>query len=93
MHVYEPNGTELCFIDHGSLADSYGTLYSIDRAHLHRFLRGTMGGFDIKMGTTIDTLHQADDAVTVTFDDGERDVYDLVVGADGLNSRVRNLVF
>ncbi|MCB0236507.1 MAG: FAD-dependent monooxygenase, partial [Anaerolineae bacterium] len=32
-------------------------------------------------------------AVTVTFDDGQREAFDLLIGADGIHSNVRSLVF
>jgi 2-polyprenyl-6-methoxyphenol hydroxylase-like FAD-dependent oxidoreductase len=47
----------------------------------------------IRFGTTVNDLVQADDRVTVTFDDGRRQEFDMVVGADGLHSEVRSLVF
>ncbi|HET6705386.1 FAD-dependent monooxygenase [Amycolatopsis sp.] len=45
---------------------------------------------EIRFGDTIETL--TDDA-EVTFRSGRRETYDLVIGADGLHSRTRELVF
>jgi len=42
---------------------------------------------------SIRTLHQDDDGVTVTFERGATRRFDLVIGADGLHSAVRRLVF
>ncbi|SFF57088.1 2-polyprenyl-6-methoxyphenol hydroxylase [Halobacillus alkaliphilus] len=48
---------------------------------------------DFKFGETIDDIQQDDDQVHVTLSDGSRDTADVVVGADGVRSRVRSLVF
>jgi 2-polyprenyl-6-methoxyphenol hydroxylase-like FAD-dependent oxidoreductase len=47
----------------------------------------------IRFGTSIQQLEQAPDHVAVTFTDGTQEAFDLVVGADGLHSNVRKLVF
>ncbi|MCA1010558.1 FAD-dependent oxidoreductase [Halobacillus halophilus] len=48
---------------------------------------------DFKFGLTIDYIHEDNDQVYITLSDGSRDTADLVVGADGVRSRVRSLVF
>lgn len=50
-------------------------------------------GTPIRLSTTVDSIDGHDDKVDVTFSDGTRGTYDLVVGADGLHSKVRELVF
>ncbi|MBV9282259.1 MAG: FAD-dependent monooxygenase [Chloroflexi bacterium] len=50
-------------------------------------------GVPIRLNTTVTAIAQDQDAVDVEFSDGTRGRYDLVVGADGLHSRVRELVF
>jgi naringenin degradation protein FdeE len=50
-------------------------------------------GVPIRLSTTVDALENRDGAVEVTFSDGTSGAYDLVVGADGLHSRVRELAF
>jgi|ERR1700722_8871169 len=50
-------------------------------------------GTAVKLGVTFTRLELEDDAVDVSFTDGSRTRYDLVVGADGLFSRVRAAVF
>ncbi|WP_280399809.1 FAD-dependent monooxygenase [Nocardia carnea] len=42
---------------------------------------------------SIDTLDQSDHGVDVTFRRGGTETFDLVIGADGLHSRTRELVF
>jgi 2-polyprenyl-6-methoxyphenol hydroxylase-like FAD-dependent oxidoreductase len=46
-----------------------------------------------RFSTSIDKLTQAPDHVTVRFQDGASASYDLVIGADGVHSNVRRLVF
>jgi 2-polyprenyl-6-methoxyphenol hydroxylase-like FAD-dependent oxidoreductase len=48
---------------------------------------------EIIFGDTINKIEQHTDAVTVTFHSGNKRSFDLVVGADGLHSNVRSLVF
>ena len=50
-------------------------------------------GAQLRFGLTVDALAQTDTAVTVTFSNGETGTYDLVIGADGIRSRVRQLLF
>jgi naringenin degradation protein FdeE len=50
-------------------------------------------GAKIRLATTVTSIEQSDDGVDVEFSDGTRSRYDLVVGADGLHSKVRELVF
>ncbi len=65
------------------------------RTSLHTLLSQTAldAGVRVLLGTTVDVLEQDDSGVDVVFSDGERDRFDVVVGADGVRSRVRKLVF
>jgi 2-polyprenyl-6-methoxyphenol hydroxylase-like FAD-dependent oxidoreductase len=48
---------------------------------------------DVRFSTSIDEVAQSADAVRVTYADGDTESYDLLVGADGIHSNVRGLVF
>lgn len=67
----------------------------IMRPTLHNILAShvTQVGATVRTGLTIDALEQDDDGVNVRFSDGTDGRYDFVVGADGLNSKVRHLIF
>jgi 2-polyprenyl-6-methoxyphenol hydroxylase-like FAD-dependent oxidoreductase len=67
----------------------------ITRPRLHRiFQRHTLdSGADVRTGATFTAIDDGADGVHVTFTDGEARDYDLVVGADGLYSQVRETVF
>jgi 2-polyprenyl-6-methoxyphenol hydroxylase-like FAD-dependent oxidoreductase len=75
-------------------APLFGYSYSIYRPALVDVIKQSMQDQSvIRMGTTVDAIKQTNDEVHVTFSDGSEGTFDLVVGADGLHSRVRNLVF
>lgn len=46
-------------------------------------------GTDVRLGCSFTSLEQRPEGVDVTFSDGEKRSYDLVIGADGLYSAVR----
>lgn len=50
-------------------------------------------GANVRLGCTFTTLEQDDTGVDVGFSDGSTGRYDLVIGADGLYSKVREAVF
>lgn len=49
-------------------------------------------GAPIRLGLSVEALVQDDDGVDVTFSDGSQGRYDIVLGADGVFSRVRGLI-
>lgn len=49
-------------------------------------------GADVRLGCTVESLHQHAGGVDVRFSDGTVGRYDLVVAADGLNSATRALI-
>ena len=50
-------------------------------------------GVRIRKGVTYETIDNGEDAVTVTFTDGETCSYDLLVAADGISSKIRGIIF
>lgn len=64
------------------------------RGDLSRILHeATKDDVEYVFGDSITGVLDRDDGVTVTFEHGEPREFDLVVGADGLHSNVRSLVF
>lgn len=55
--------------------------------------RARADGIEIFYGLSIAALDDAPDEVRVRFDSGDDDAFALVVGADGVHSKVRSLVF
>lgn len=62
------------------------------RGDLHRLLREGAAGAEHVYGDSIASLEDAGDGVEVELASGRTGRYDVVVGADGLRSRTRNLV-
>lgn len=50
-------------------------------------------GTDVRLGCTFTSIEQDAEGVEVSFTDGQRRRYDLVIGADGLYSKVREALF
>ena len=50
-------------------------------------------GTVVKLGCSFTALSQDAGGVDVTFTDGQKKRYDLVIGADGLNSKLREAIF
>lgn len=55
--------------------------------------RAQPAGNVLRFGDWIEALHDDGDGVDVTFKSGLRERYDLVVGADGVHSATRRLIF
>ncbi|MEV0248751.1 FAD-dependent oxidoreductase [Nocardia sp. NPDC050712] len=67
---------------------------SVFRGDLESALYDAVTGLvDIRFGSTVRAVAQTAEEVTVTLDDGTRLHADLLLGADGVHSRVRELVF
>jgi 2-polyprenyl-6-methoxyphenol hydroxylase-like FAD-dependent oxidoreductase len=64
----------------------------ISRKDLHDLLLNSCGS-DVRMEVSPVSVRENADSVEVTFSDGKKDTYDLIVGADGLRSKVRELIF
>jgi naringenin degradation protein FdeE len=65
------------------------------RPVLHELLDGAAEaeGTPVRRGVTVSALHEGDQGVEVAFTDGTNGAYDLVVGADGIRSGIRRMVF
>lgn len=77
------------------LGDKYPGMNGITRPRLHRIFQEAVreSGAQVRLGVTVETLASDADGVDVTLTDGTAGRYDLVVGADGINSLVRRLAF
>lgn len=94
--IYGPEGQTLARIPGQRLAGpQYPANVGISRLALHHVLSDTAAnlGANIRLGLAVETLNQDADGVDVLFTDGSSGRYDLVVGADGLYSQIRGLLF
>ena len=49
-------------------------------------------GVDVRLGTTVTAIEDNGDSVTATLSDGSTETVDLLVGADGIRSKVRSMI-
>jgi len=77
----------------GEVWDGVGRTIAIHRAALQRVLRAGAGEVPMRLGTTVTRLIELGDAVEASFSDGTAGRYDLVIGADGIRSGVREMCF
>lgn len=66
--------------------------YHLHRADLHDLLRTALGDAHITLGAKCTAVEQDDRSVTVHFADGRHATGDLLIGADGVHSVVREHV-
>ncbi len=87
--------TERSVLDYGQFAASLdGRLMGLARGDIERVLYDAVADhISIHYGTSISTIDNRDDGVSVRLENGETLSGDLLIGADGIHSRVRELVF
>jgi 2-polyprenyl-6-methoxyphenol hydroxylase-like FAD-dependent oxidoreductase len=73
----------------------YPSINGITRTKLHEILtsRVRRSGAGLRIGETVADLAQTADGVDVRFSDGTTRRYDLVIGADGIYSQIRQVAF
>ena len=73
----------------------YPATVGIMRQEVHAVLKDAVARADVpvRLGVTVNSLEQNGGQATVHFTDGTSGRYDLVVGADGAGSKIRDLVF
>ncbi|WP_342245153.1 FAD-dependent oxidoreductase [Pseudomonas sp. OTU5201] len=94
--IYDLQGNALARIPGQRLAGpEYPANVGISRLALHQVLSETAIelGAQVRLGLSVERLEQDVDGVDVTFTDGSAGRYDLVVGADGVYSKIRGMLF
>lgn len=93
--VHAPDGTLVAQVPSPRLVEAYPANVGVGRRALHKVLgdRAQGAGAPVRLGVTASTIDDDGDGVRVCFSDGSEGRYDLVIGADGLNSQIRTELF
>jgi 2-polyprenyl-6-methoxyphenol hydroxylase-like FAD-dependent oxidoreductase len=86
-------GELLCEIDLQDFWNGVGPFIGIERTKLQQALLIGVAAVPCRLGTSVIALRQDHDSVSARFSDGSSGRYDLVVGADGISSSIRELAF
>ena len=93
--LFRYDGTHIKDLDEPVIEEGLPATGGIMRPVLHRIMQARVRelAIPVRLGLTVDALTNRDGGVDVTFSDGTAGHYDLVVGADSVASRVRDLAF
>jgi FAD-dependent urate hydroxylase len=89
----DDHGRLLLEVDGEAFWNGVGPCLALHRSDLHAVLLAGARETPIRMGLTVRALRERGESISVEFDDGSSDEYDLVIGADGIHSTVRRLAF
>jgi len=77
----------------GNVEMRYGAPFlCLHRGDLHAALESAVPREHISLGKKLEEVHQSGNGVQMTFSDGSRAKADIVIGADGVHSRVREII-
>lgn len=89
------SGAQIAELDEPAIEEGLAATGGILRPVLHRIMSDEVrrSGASVRLGVTVQSLEARAGEVDVTFSDRLSDRYDLVVGADGVHSQLRTLIF
>jgi len=95
VDVFVPSGAQVASLPMPKLVPGYPAGVGIGRRALHKVLgdRAVEAGARVRLGVTATAFDDDGDGVTVAFSDGSAGRYDFVIGADGVYSQTRRMIF
>ncbi|MEN2787318.1 FAD-dependent oxidoreductase [Sphingomonas qilianensis] len=95
VEIFTPHGTMVARVPSPNLVNGYPANVGIARPALHKVLadRVMSDGVEVLLGVTTTTINDLGDGVHVTLSDGSERNFDIVVGADGVHSQTRAMLF
>ncbi|RRN77983.1 monooxygenase, partial [Pseudoxanthomonas sp. SGD-10] len=94
MNITKPNLEILSHVDLTPIIEKQNTPnIAIHRASLHQILMEEVGPENVNVNKRLQHIVSSDQQYLLKFEDGTMHVADYLIGADGLNSKVRNLLF
>lgn len=91
-NIKDANGKTILDLDLQKIWGREKPCLGIKRKVLHEILIEGISNIDISFNTTINTLKINPDSVTIELSNGNKEEYDLIIGADGLYSTTRKLL-
>lgn len=89
--ITDHEGRALGRTDFDLLSEAHGPTIAVHRAALHDALLSAARDVPVHLGTSIEKLSPVEGGVDVVLTNGRAERFDLVIGADGLHSKVREL--
>ena len=95
VDIFIPSGQQVAHIPTPKLVAGYPSNVGIGRPALHKVLGDCTkaAGATVRLGVTVQSMNDDGAGVSVQFNDGSTGRYDLVIGADGVNSTTRRVLF
>lgn len=95
VEVFAPDGAQVARVAAPRLLEGYPANLGIGRRALQDVL-GTSAraaGAEIRLGVTVSAYDECDHGLRVEFSDGSEGEFDILIGADGVYSQIRQAVF
>lgn len=95
LDIFLPNGELAAKVPALRLIEQYPAQLGIGRRTLQKVLADAAinHGAKIRLGITVTALEEDDSGLNLAFSDGSKGSYDLMIGADGTYSQIRDMLF
>ena len=91
--VFNEHGETLRSFSFEPLRQRFGAMIELGSLELIELLRSAVQERHLRFGATVREISETPEGVVAVFDDDRAELFDVVVGCDGIHSTVRQLVF